>query len=221
MRNALRALVATAALAATVAIAAPASAVTPIITLSSFGDADTLPGGQQLIADFNNPAIPNAVLDPSTFTLTLNGATVGFNEGGSGYSGTLYNDPTHYLTIPGGASTELTSTKGLKYFSLYMGSPDTYNTIRFIGANGYDVTVPGTTLVAGDTNQSWSWGKRVNFNFGDDRVDHIILSSSGNSFEADNFAGGVPEPATWGLMIMGFGGMGAVLRRRRTAATFA
>ena len=31
----------------------------------------------------------------------------------------------------------------------------------------------------------------------------------------------VPEPATWGLMIMGFGGMGAVLRRRRQATAFA
>lgn len=30
--------------------------------------------------------------------------------------------------------------------------------------------------------------------------------------------GGVPEPATWALMIGGFGGMGAMLRRRRTAA---
>jgi hypothetical protein len=28
----------------------------------------------------------------------------------------------------------------------------------------------------------------------------------------------VPEPATWGLMIMGFGGMGAVLRNRRRRA---
>ena len=27
----------------------------------------------------------------------------------------------------------------------------------------------------------------------------------------------IPEPATWGLMIMGFGGAGAMLRRRRTA----
>ncbi len=34
--------------------------------------------------------------------------------------------------------------------------------------------------------------------------------------------GGVPEPATWGLMIMGFGCVGAVLRKRRTAtAAFA
>jgi len=29
--------------------------------------------------------------------------------------------------------------------------------------------------------------------------------------------GAVPEPATWGLMLMGFGGMGAMLRRRRVA----
>ncbi|MGZ6018434.1 MAG: PEPxxWA-CTERM sorting domain-containing protein [Phenylobacterium sp.] len=28
-------------------------------------------------------------------------------------------------------------------------------------------------------------------------------------------AGGVPEPATWGLMIVGFGGMGAMMRRQR------
>lgn len=31
----------------------------------------------------------------------------------------------------------------------------------------------------------------------------------------------VPEPATWGLMIVGFGGVGAVLRRRRHVAAFA
>jgi hypothetical protein len=30
--------------------------------------------------------------------------------------------------------------------------------------------------------------------------------------------GGVPEPATWGLMLVGFGGLGAVLRRRRGQA---
>ncbi|WP_293451435.1 PEPxxWA-CTERM sorting domain-containing protein [Phenylobacterium sp.] len=30
--------------------------------------------------------------------------------------------------------------------------------------------------------------------------------------------GGVPEPATWALMLVGFGGLGSALRRRRAAA---
>ena len=44
--------------------------------------------------------------------------------------------------------------------------------------------------------------------------------ASGNDFGVDNIrlgVGSVPEPATWGLMIMGFGGLGAMLRRRRAA----
>jgi hypothetical protein len=33
--------------------------------------------------------------------------------------------------------------------------------------------------------------------------------------------GGVPEPATWGLMLVGFGGAGAMIRRRRAVAAVA
>ena len=31
-------------------------------------------------------------------------------------------------------------------------------------------------------------------------------------------AAGVPEPATWAMMLVGFGGLGGLLRRRRTAS---
>jgi hypothetical protein len=33
------------------------------------------------------------------------------------------------------------------------------------------------------------------------------------------FPGGVPEPATWAMMLLGFGGLGVMLRRKHVAAT--
>ncbi len=47
------------------------------------------------------------------------------------------------------------------------------------------------------------------------------LQPYGNDFVLDDmsFSGGaVPEPATWAMMILGFGAVGSLLRRRRTAA---
>jgi len=42
-----------------------------------------------------------------------------------------------------------------------------------------------------------------------------------NSGSVEVPAGGVPEPAAWGLMILGFGGVGALVRRRRGDRAFA
>jgi hypothetical protein len=205
------------AAAAAAAFAAPASAAVTA-SVVGFGDPNALPAGQLLVADFNNAGAPEAVLLPG-YDLDLQGATVGVNEGGSGYSGTLPNDPTHYLTIPGGAKAILSSLAGMTAFSLYMGSPDTYNSIRFIG-DGVDTTLAGGQLSGGNVSQSWAYGARVNFDFGGAKIHQIVLSSSSNSFETDNFAvagGAVPEPATWAMMILGFGTIGALMRRRQLA----
>lgn len=53
-------------------------------------------------------------------------------------------------------------------------------------------------------------------------IDNTAVAS-GNDFGVDNillstFSAAVPEPASWALMILGFGGLGAMMRRRRTAA---
>ncbi|MDZ4374575.1 MAG: PEPxxWA-CTERM sorting domain-containing protein [Phenylobacterium sp.] len=208
------------AAAAITAIAGSAQAAVSI-NVTSYMDPDLLPTGQVLLADFNDAGNPEAVL-LAGYTLELDGATVGVNEGGSGYSGTLPNNPTHYLTVPGAATATFSSNSGFKAFSLYMGSPDTYNSIRFIG-DGFDETITGAALFGGDTSQDWSWGARVNFAFGGAVVNQVILSSGQNSFEVDNAAvAAVPEPATWAMMIMGFGAAGAMIRqRRRLGATFA
>lgn len=48
------------------------------------------------------------------------------------------------------------------------------------------------------------------------------VSPFGSGEGAIALGGGVPEPATWALMLLGFGGLGAALRRsRRQAATLA
>ncbi|MFL5296277.1 MAG: PEPxxWA-CTERM sorting domain-containing protein [Phenylobacterium sp.] len=50
-------------------------------------------------------------------------------------------------------------------------------------------------------------------------IGSFVATGSGN-FSATPVAR-VPEPASWALMIVGFGGMGAALRRRRTKVAFA
>jgi len=231
MRNTFRALLATVALAATVAVAAPALAAAPLITLSNQSDPDTMLPGQHLIADFNEgPSFPGNVQSPyptldSNFLLTLGGATVGYQEGMGGYSGTLAGDNTPYLTIIPGTTVTLTALTGsLTSFSFYMGSPDNFNSIHLYGLNGYDELVTGPTLVSNDTNQQWSWGKRINLDFGGAQVTSIQFNSTNYSFELDNFAGAtaaVPEASTWALMIVGFGAAGAALRRRRASGAVA
>lgn len=42
-----------------------------------------------------------------------------------------------------------------------------------------------------------------------------VIGESGHDYATPSAAGGVPEPAGWALMLVGFGGLGAALRRRR------
>ena len=52
------------------------------------------------------------------------------------------------------------------------------------------------------------------------QVNDTYYSNNGGGFSV-NVSSAAPEPAAWGLMLAGFGGMGAALRRRRATATVA
>jgi hypothetical protein len=131
-------------------------------------------------------------------------------------------DNTNYASVQGGSSATYTMLGGLslRAFSFYMGSPDTYNKVTFnlVGGgsevfNG-DAIWGGTPQGTGDRGQ----GFRVYYDFGGARVSSIKFESSSDAFEFDGLAGVVPEPATWTMMIMGFGAAGAMLRSRRRIA---
>lgn len=75
----------------------------------------------------------------------------------------------------------------------------------------------GVTNLSGifDDSAAFSFSG-VNPGFGDGNGDDALDSFAATGFSATFSGAVVPEPGTWALMILGFGGAGAMLRRRRT-----
>lgn len=109
-------------------------------------------------------------------------------------------------------------TGGNLDLSFDWGSVDSYNTLDFLdsGMNvlasftGCDIVVPC------DGNQSAAeTNPKVIFRFTGADIHNLWgmrLSSTKDAFEIDNIAA-VPEPATWAMMLVGFGAAGFAMRR--------
>ena len=115
----------------------------------------------------------------------------------------------------------------VKAFEFDWGSIDSYNTLVIHQVGGPDITIIPGTLSFPDAANGDQVSPGTNGLFQVTGTDGqtftgITLTSGSNSFEIDNLAIAVPEPATWAMMIMGLGAMGMALRtRRRTAAALA
>jgi len=116
-------------------------------------------------------------------------------------------------------------------FSFVLGSLDTFNALTLRYMDGTSTTFTGGAIV-GDASLDNSGNRTIAETNG--VVTYTVTSgslltgatfaSSDNSFEFDNLSAAVPEPAAWGMMILGFGLIGGAMRRRsatKTTVTFA
>jgi len=220
-----------AAASAALGLMAAASAANAAISVTVL-EADDLMGttlaanGQVMLYDFDGIADPNVSFTGNEVTTTPNpigGSAPPPYSGGVMVGGaSVPVDDTDYASVQGGQTASFSAINGyvLSSFSFYMGSPDKYNQVVFHLANGTTQTFDGEAIWGGTPAGTGdrSQGYRVYYDFGGDYVTSITFNSSDDAFEFDGLAGtAVPEPGTWALMILGFGGAGAMIRRRKAA----
>lgn len=129
---------------------------------------------------------------------------------------------TPYLSVLGGGSATYDFAAPVRAFQFDWGSIDSYNTLTVHYA-GTMVVIPGSNFINpanGDQHAAGTNGRFTVSGTAGELFTGVTFSSSSNSFEVDNLAVGsaVPEPATWAMMLIGFGAVGFAMRRAKAAA---
>ena len=206
-----------AAAAAAVALVAAAPASAAVLVNYVQGATVTSLLGYSVIDDFNSGV-------SSTLTSGVAGTDYviqSVNNGVGANIPTSSGNGTNYLSVVGNGAVTLTFAAPVKAFAFDWGSLDTYNHLTLAGVGFSAFTVSpgaypiGNTLANGAQSGVNTNGMLVVTGNAGETFKSITLKSGSNSFEVDNLAVGVPEPATWALMIGGFGMAGGMLRRRR------
>ena len=167
------------------------------------------------IVDANGTPAAGVVFFNSSVTSTDGANYPGFAAGGTSSSGNLFSgtDPALATSGPGPFPAENTFTQALT------GSPGTRGDAQITGAIASGATSnlvsEGNLTTSGSAGSYSSTSTTINL-LGAAGIHYIGLDNV--SLTQTGGFGGVPEPATWGLMLTGFFGMGAMLRRRRYMA---
>ena len=120
-----------------------------------------------------------------------------------------------------GQPATLTFTVPVSYLSFLWGSPDLYNVLT-VNSTGSSQVYTAAGLGFPVTNGDQSFSQYVQFS----ALAGAVITSvtftntpTTDAFETANFSimPAVPEPATWAMMLIGFGGMGLTMRRRRNS----
>ena len=229
MKTSIKILGASVAFAALVAACGPASALTVYTVGLSNG---TTPGGdpgvasgQTLVDDFNS-SIPES-------NETDTGGVALYN-GTSGIAAEPYGDTTQYEALQPGQTATFTFASNVKSVSAYLGSIDTYNYIDVLGAGGkvdYQITGPDLLLNNYGNQTAAITNRRIFISNLPSDFSGLTFGTTGIAFEYDDIYAGtaanptppvgnlipaaIPEPASWAMMLIGFGAIGGAMRTAR------
>ncbi len=187
--------------------------------------AASMMGAQAAYADVT--CEPGSCVNTGTNTVAPN-AYFNVDPGnvGPGYQGPISATIGNIVTVSGNVVKSFTDTFEFILPQNGIGSGAVINIASKIGAIG-DITFT-KILVNGEAGVVSNLGtissasaSSVLLKAGENKItifgDAKGTSAYGGSI---NFTPAVPEMATWGMMILGFIGMGAAMRRRRTTVTF-
>jgi hypothetical protein len=124
-----------------------------------------------------------------------------------------------YLQIDNGGSTyKITFDTAVQFFSFAFNGLDTSARVilTFNDAAHTQITLMGRNILGLSANSAIPTFGRVTYDFaGGVGLKAIQFIAGNNSLRLDSIASAAPEPATWGMMILGFGLAGAQLRSRK------
>jgi len=163
------------------------------------------------------------------------GGTIG-NGGGGGFQDEQ-NFAWPGLATPDGVKYAFIQMLGFIQQSFVAGDTGTYNlswlhagrsNSQFSGNQNYDVLVNGVVVASSSTVTYENWGAVGSSNFnlvagqaytvrfqGLVETDFPATFIDAVSLNAAAPVGGIPEPSTWAMLILGFGAIGGALRSRR------
>lgn len=219
-------------LGAMIAAAAGASAAGAAVTVSASPYDLPAPAGVGTLVDFDHAL-------PTGFTLTGEGYLIQSGDNSLGAAPAAgptdaTDDQSAYLSIYGGWAKLMGGT-AFHSVSFFWGSMDNYNAFDLLDAHGnvFQTILSGDIPAGGNGDQLGSWtNQRVTIT-SVGAIYGVQLRSTTPAFEADNFffsgssssnqihVGDVPEPASWAMMLVGFGAVGGAIRSQRRKVAFA
>jgi len=158
----------------------------------------------------------------SSPTGVLIGGTGSFSGTGTVRLGTTatyaepFGDTTKYFAIQANQHETITFGVVQNYFSLFLGSADEYNTFDFFLHGQLQGHFNGKMLLPPGNGDQFSAATNGNVRFYGPFDTVVLGTGNTNALEFDNVTASVPEPATWGMMLVGFAALGLLASRRRS-----